>query len=181
MSSPAEAQDKRRIDRVLSGTYLVDIATLPLAELRARRDDAEQEEVNLSYVRRLLQGRLDIVRAELDRRAGRRGDVLTALPEILSESTRAAPRGLGRHADREPSHPEAARRRGEALLSGGELTDLTARSVEELQAAVPAYEAEERRQSDQRSAVQRVVDACNAEIARRYRDGEASVADLLPH
>ena len=33
--------------------------------------------------------------------------------------------------------------------------------------------------SVRRRQVQRVVDACNAEIARRYRDGEAQVSELL--
>jgi len=32
------------------------------------RADAEQEEVDVSYVRRLLQGRIDIISAELERR-----------------------------------------------------------------------------------------------------------------
>src|SRR5437763_2198999 len=78
---------------------------LDLEELRARRADADQEEVDLSYARRLLQGRLDILRAE---QAGRRGDapavvqqrsdaeIVAALSRILGDEQRQT-RGLGRH------------------------------------------------------------------------------------
>ena len=58
----------RRIDRVLAADYLEGLQGLPLAEVRQLRADAEQEEVDLSYLRRMIQGRLDILRAELNRR-----------------------------------------------------------------------------------------------------------------
>jgi hypothetical protein len=38
---------------------------------------------------------------------------------------------------------------------------------------------EEQGLSAKRRAVQTVMDACSAEITRRYRDGEADVATLL--
>jgi hypothetical protein len=41
------------------------LGPLSLAELRALRRDAQQEEADLSYLRRLLQGRIDILQAEL--------------------------------------------------------------------------------------------------------------------
>ena len=46
---------------------------LGLEELRVLRRDAQEQEADLSYLRRLLHGRMDILRAELDRRpmAGR--------------------------------------------------------------------------------------------------------------
>src|SRR5207244_1775351 len=46
-----------------------DLAVLTLSELRTLRRDAQREEADLSYVRRLLQGRIDILRAELARRS----------------------------------------------------------------------------------------------------------------
>ena len=55
----------RRIDRVLAEGYLDDLPNIPLDEVRALRGEAEQEETDLSYLRRLLQGRMDILRAEL--------------------------------------------------------------------------------------------------------------------
>jgi hypothetical protein len=68
MSEPI-AGGRRRVDRVLGKGFLDDLEALSLQELRERRHDAEQEDADLSYIRRLLQGRLDIIRAERDRRA----------------------------------------------------------------------------------------------------------------
>ena len=45
------------------------MSVLRLPELRTLRRDAQRDEADLSYVRRLLQGRIDILRAELGRRA----------------------------------------------------------------------------------------------------------------
>ncbi|MYS41658.1 ABC transporter permease, partial [Streptomyces sp. SID5998] len=44
-----------------------------LPELRALRRRAQRDEADLSYVRRLLQGRIDILRAELARRGAQAG------------------------------------------------------------------------------------------------------------
>ena len=77
--------------------------TQPMSEVRRLRREAEQEEVNLSYTRRLLQGRLDIVRRELQRRAEHDGrSLVDLLPEILSEKGRGPAHGLGRHQTVQP-------------------------------------------------------------------------------
>ena len=85
---------QRRIDRVLDPGFIAEAGSLDLAELRARRDDAEAEEADISYLRRLLQGRLDILRAELVRRS-QGGDLdvaglRAALPSILSNEVRSS-------------------------------------------------------------------------------------------
>jgi hypothetical protein len=54
---------QRRIDRVLDPGFTEGVDQLGLPELRARREEAEAEEADVSYLRRLLQGRLDILRA----------------------------------------------------------------------------------------------------------------------
>ena len=64
MSEPIPG-GRRRVDRVLGPGFLDDLDSLTLQELRERRHDAEQEDADLSYIRRLLQGRLDIIRAEM--------------------------------------------------------------------------------------------------------------------
>ena len=60
---------RRRVDRVLAPEFAGDVDRLDDDELGRRRAEAEQEETDLSYARRLLQGRLDLLRAETDRRA----------------------------------------------------------------------------------------------------------------
>jgi len=86
---------RRRIDKVLSEGYADDLAGLDLDELRSRRREAEQEEADLSYLRRMLQGRMDILRAELARRAGGGGKIVEHLSGVLADSARSD-HGLGR-------------------------------------------------------------------------------------
>jgi hypothetical protein len=174
---------QRRIDRVLATGYLDRLTEIPLEELRTLRADAEQEETDLSYLRRLLQGRLDILRAEQARRAGGEGaaSILDLLPGILSdEGGQSAPHGLGRHNATEPSRADHHRRYVEALVADVALSDPSGHDDESLTRALEILEREEATVSANRRAVQDVMDKCTAEIGRRYRDGDADVADLLP-
>src|SRR5690348_479128 len=114
----------RRIDRLLASDYLLELPQRPIEEIREMRADAEQEETNLSYLRRLLQGRVDILRAELARRdgTGPGGSLVDALPQILADE-RLPSRGLGRHATVEPSDIEEHRQYVDALVSDGDMSD----------------------------------------------------------
>jgi len=169
---------RRRIDRVLAADYLDDLESLDLDTVRALRQEALQEEAEASYVRRLLHGRMDIVRAELVRRAhGASGRVLDKLAEILADE--GLPNGPHRHVTVESTRVGEHRREIEQMLGDVDLADVTSRTDAELQAALERFVADEERVSRSRRALQQVVDSCNAEIARRYRDGEADVADLL--
>jgi hypothetical protein len=172
---------RRRIDRVLAPDYVLDLKQLDLGEVRARRDDAAQEETDLSYLRRLLHGRIDIVRAEQKRRAeGGSSSVVERLVEILSDNAVGqAPAGSGRHQPLEPSRAEAHRRHVEALVSDADLSDVSSLPAERLELALRTYVAEEASVSQRRREVQRVVDQLNDEIGSRYRAGSASVDTLL--
>ena len=170
----------RRIDRVLAEDFLDGLQGLPLREVRELRADAEQEEVDLSYLRRMVQGRLDILRAELNRRDGTGAqDLVQGLAAILADEPRAPARGLGRHTTVEPSRADSHRRYVEALVADVDLSDVSARSTDELAHALRTLSEEERGLSGKRRQVQQVMDACGAEITRRYRDGEADVSTLL--
>ena len=170
----------RRIDRVLAEDYLAGLTSASLEDVRELRQQAEQEEVDLSYIRRMVQGRIDIVRADLERRGGAGdGTVLDRLASILAEERRAPARGLGRHAVLEPSRADEHRRYVERLVADVDLTDVSSRSDDELRRALEALVGEEEKLSAKRREVQRVMDACSAEITRRYRDGEADVSSLL--
>lgn len=174
------AQGNRRIDRVLAEDYLDGLLDLPIAEVRQLRTDAEQEEVDLSYLRRMIQGRLDILRAELNRRDSSSNQTLVeGLAAILADEPRAPARGLGRHSTIEPSRADSHRRYVEALVADVDLSDVSARSTDEVAHAIRTLSEEEQDISTKRRAVQGVMDACSAEITRRYRDGEADVATLL--
>jgi len=174
-------QGTRRIDRVLAEDYLAGIGQVPLADVRSLRDEAEQEEVDLSYIRRLIQGRMDIVRAELNRREGTgpAGSLVEGLAKTLADEPRGPARGLGRHTTIEPSRVDSHRRYVEALVANVDLTDTSERTSDELLHATRVLSDEEHVLSGKRREVQTVMDACSAEITRRYRDGEADVGSLL--
>lgn len=172
---------KRTLDRVLADDYLADLDAMTIADLRTHRNEAEQEETDLSYLRRLVQGRIDIIKAELLRRSGAgSGSLLADLPQILGDpGPRGAPRGLGRHTAITPSRADEHRRYVEALVADVDLSDVSARSDEELRNALEVFAREEGGLSEKRRRIFAVLDRCSAELTRRYRDGEADVGDLL--
>lgn len=180
MSVEPSVGGSRRIDRVLAEDFLEGLRDMPLAEVRELRTEAEQEEVDLSYLRRMIQGRLDILRAELNRRDGTTtGTLVEGLAAILADEPRGPARGLGRHTTIEPSRADSHRRYVEALVANVDLSDVSARSTDELAHAMRTLSEEEQGISGKRQLVQKAMDACSAEITRRYRDGEADVDALL--
>ncbi|WP_344288599.1 ABC transporter substrate-binding protein [Streptomyces synnematoformans] len=152
---------------------------LDLPELRRLRRAAQQEEADLSYVRRLLHGRIDILRAELGRRASPHSPVLDRLPEILTDGPSPRP-ASARHVTLGPPLREEYRELAEQMLAEVALSDLSARTDEELHQGLARLAGHEARISGRRQRLQRTADECSAEIARRYREGEAQVDDLLP-
>lgn len=171
---------RRRIDRVLAPAYADGIEQRDLGAVRGLRDEAAQEETDLSYMRRMLHARIDIVRAEQRRRReGGSATVVEQLVNILSDNAVGPATGSGRYQTTEPSRAEAHRRHVEALVSDVDLSDVMSLSDAKLDQALQAYTAEEDSISQRRREVQAVVDRLNAEIARRYREGAASVDDLL--
>ncbi|HET9257035.1 MAG TPA: aerial mycelium formation protein [Pseudonocardiaceae bacterium] len=171
---------RRRIDRVLAPAFVAGLGELGLDEVRARRDDAAQEETDLSYLRRLLHARIDIVRAELRRRQrGEGAPVVAELARILAENAVGPATGSGRHQTLLPSQADAHRRYTEALVADADLSDVGSLSPGALNEALAAYLAQEASVSARRREVQQVVDICNAEIGSRYASGSASVEELL--
>ena len=180
MTARSAAAGGTAVDALLAPDLLEDVATRPMADVRSLRRQAEQEEVNLSYTRRLLQGRLDIVRRELQRRADHDGrSLVDLLPEILAEKGRGPAHGLGRHQTVQPSAPEEYESWVNALTPGVDLSAVTDLPDADLEEATRALAEAESGLSERRRGVQQVMDALAAELGRRYRDGEADVAALL--
>lgn len=151
---------------------------LRLPELRTLRRDAQRDEADLSYVRRLVQGRIDILRAELAGRSGPESPVVDRLSEILAD-TPSVHRSSARHVTLTTPRSDEYRQLAADTLAEVELSDLDARTDEELLTAMGRLVRYEQQVSRRRHRLQRTVDDCSAEIARRYRDGEAQVDDLL--
>ncbi|HET6858229.1 MAG TPA: ABC transporter substrate-binding protein [Streptomyces sp.] len=155
-----------------------DLPVLRLPALRALRRDSQRDEADLSYVRRLLHGRIDILRAELTRRTGPDSPVVDRLSEILADAP-SLHRSSARHVTLSTPHSEEYRLLAAEMLAEVELSDLDARTDEELHSAMGRLVRYEQQVSRRRHGLQRTADDCSAEIARRYRDGEAQVDDLL--
>ncbi|WP_371480074.1 AmfC protein [Kitasatospora sp. NBC_00315] len=167
------------------------LGRLGLDQLRGLRRDAQEQEADLSYLRRLLHGRMDILRAELDRRpdagrpagapGGSGGDpraLLDRLPAILTDAPSSV-RSSARHVTLGPPRGEQYQVQADALMGDVRLADLAAHPAEDLLAALERLRSHEREVSGRRQSLQRTADDCSAEITRRYREGEARVDDLL--
>ena len=168
------------VDELLEPGFLDAATQSSMSEVRRLRRQAEQEEVNLSYTRRLLQGRLDIVRRELQRRAEHDGrSLVDLLPEILSEKGRGPAHGLGRHQTVQPHAPEEYESWVNGLTGSTDMSDIADLSDAKLEKAARSLADAESELSERRRGVQQVMDGLAAELGRRYRDGEADVAALL--
>lgn len=171
---------RRRVDRVLAPDFIEQVSQLPLEEIRRRRFEAEQEEADLSYLRRLLHGRLDIIDAELAARASGddRHSIVEDLTRILTDPSRTS-RGMGRHLSVQPTRVAEHRRLVERLVADPAVSDVGSGSTPDLEAARDRLRMHEREVSEVRHDVQHVVDVLSAELTQRYREGRADVDTLL--
>ena len=173
------------LDELLAPDLLDGLTARDLREVRALRDDAQRVEGGLSFVRRMIHGRLDIVGAELERR--RRGgdpadlsDLIAQLPDLLTEHDR--PPGTAARSPRMlevAAVPDELAAELDQIVDIGALADLRGLDTDALAATADKLVAFERWVSERRRTVQERLDHLQAEIARRYRDGEATVDGLL--
>lgn len=172
------------LDRILATGYLAGLVGQSVGDLRILRDDCRRVETRLSFLRRLVQGRHDIVAGEIDRRrqGGHLDDVaalVDRLPELLADRTRAP--GLGRRPssieNEEPSGRLVDQLQAvEAVVALDALSSVADTVLEGVSVALAALEAEV--SSLRRSLFER-VDVLEAELTQRYRHGDAHVDDLL--
>lgn len=174
------AGGRRRIDRVSAPDLLEGLDGQSQAVVRALRDDCRDEEARLSYARRVVQGQLDIARMVLQRREQGEpepADLVERLTVVLTDepsgSTREARTVSFYSPDEQPD-----RRSGDAVTDSslGRLPDM---EPEAIRSFVAELEAEEQRVSDLRRAVLANLDGLQAELVRRYREGDADVDAIL--
>lgn len=176
----ADAQPRRRrIDRVTDPALIDGLEQRSVPQLRSLRDECRAEEAQLSYTRRLLQGRIDIARAEMSRRAGEEGagSILDELPSILADEP--GERAVARDAPIHIPQIHGGNRRGDRAIEDAALGRLPDLSDEELTSLLERLTDDERWISEIRRTVLRHLDALQAELVRRYRDGQLPVDELL--
>lgn len=170
-SSADPGPGNRRIDRIRDPAYLTGIETLALEDVRARRDECMIEREYLSLLRRLVQGRAEILRAEL---ASRDSDdhrpLVDRLSEILASDQPATSRGEAMRITVPEEEMLLARRRIERLVADAGISDPSGLDDTTLRDAVEVLAREEHEVSTQRGDVLRVLDALQDELKRRYKE-----------
>jgi hypothetical protein len=173
---------RRRIDMVTDPAYVQDLGSLSMEELRERRSVLDDLDTELSYYRRMLHGRMDLLSFEIRRRSGEETRTLIeALPQILADGIDGPSRNMIPR-DLSLDLPELGGKGNRAIdrVIGDDflahLPSLDDTDLEEIQAALTDAEREV---STQRRSVYDVHDRISAEITLRYRQGLADAADLL--
>jgi hypothetical protein len=176
-------QHRRRIDQVLDPEFIADIENLANDELRIRRSTCDDLDAELSYYRRLLHARIDLLSFEQRRRRGEETrSLIDALPDILADNTNVdAPHfSMPKTLPVEPPDvPMDGRRPIDRVLADDFLThlpDIDDEELEEIQLMLTKTEASV---SEQRLSVYEVLETLTDEVARRYRDGIVSVNQFL--
>jgi hypothetical protein len=155
-----------------------DLTSMPLPDLRAERDALRTEEDAVSFVRRLAQGRVDLVAAVRTHR-GSGGSGSAA--EIIRSGVGPAP---STGSSRPPRDTEVAADHPLVdefdrlcdSLGFDDMADLDDAALARLGDGLASFEA---RLSTRRRELFDRIDALTAELVRRYRDGDASVDSLL--
>jgi hypothetical protein len=165
-----------RIQQLLDPNYVSQLDTRGLDDLRAMKTQCAEVENTLSYLRRLAQGRIEILGAERDRRAsgGTVGDLVKDLPRILSgESARPA------ITDTRVPPPDAPAMelhwpdRREELVADTTLANLPLIPDDELANTLDRLAGFENELSTLRRDLHRVIDTLEHEIAARQVAGTA--------
>lgn len=180
--------DLTAFERITSPGYADDVHALGVDELRRRRAECREVDDRVSFLRRVVQGRLDLVHREIARRHdghrdgdGDAGSLLAELPELLGG----------------PAGPSAVLARGahlgcadlawdETLLAELDeacghhditrLLEMEAPHLDDLAQRLAGLEVTV---SQRRRDVHARLDALTAELTQRYRSGHATVDALL--
>ena len=172
------------LDRILTSPYLDGIESRSLDEIRAMRTECQQAEVALSYLRRLIQGRLDIVHTYLEHPVRDDPPDLAALvddlPGILSPGP-GVHRGPGTCPCCSPPTPRSPTSPPSSTPCSGadEIGTLAGMDADQLRDLAGRLEAIENRVSLDRRALHERIDTLQAELVERHKTGRASVDGLL--
>jgi hypothetical protein len=174
--------DLASYQRVAEPSFVESSASCPLTELRARRAECQRLEASMSLLRRLVQGHLDIVRCEQQRRAAGESPDLASLVAVLPR-TLAERGGDGQAGRSRPTAPAvtdpALTDELDAICDVVRLSHLPDLGDDELVRLADDLDGLERTVSARRRVVFDRLDVLSSELTSRYRTGAASVDALL--
>lgn len=143
------------------------------------RAQLQNEEDVVSFVRRVAQGRLDVIREEKARRAGN-ADATNAtenLAAVFGQQHGGGSARPPRDTDVSADHPRIAELTALCdSLHFADYAELDADELEQLAGALATFEVT---QSAERKALFTRIDALSRELVNRYKSGGASVDSLL--
>ena len=170
------------LNRLFASDYLDGIQDRSIHDVRAMRAECQEAETVVSYLRRIAQGRLDLVHVYLD------GDdpgaeldsVVEHLPAIIGSGP-PRPAGYGRLPSQMSPDMESGDIGAEidGILDAQQIGELPSMSEGDLRSLADRLTEFEARVSGQRRTLHERIDALQAEIVSRYKSGEASVEGLL--
>ena len=158
---------------------LDELRSLSLAELRSLRTRLQGEEDVVSFVRRVAQGRLDVVRDELRRRGsgGHTSVEPNELAAVFGQQQGGGSARPPRDTEVSADHPRVAELTDICdRLHFADFAELDDTELDNLERALAAFEAV---QSTDRRTLFGHIDALSRELVNRYKSGGASVDSLL--
>ncbi len=164
-------EKRRRIDLILEPAYIENLPSQDLGELRDRRQVAADVETELSYYRRIMHGRMDLLNFELARRRGEeKRSLIEALPEILGAGETAGGQTGRVRGEFDLELIGMGNRAIDTVLQDDFLTRIYDLDVAELEEILEALTETEREVSETRRAIQVVFDTVQQIISDRYRE-----------
>lgn len=167
-----EEQKRRRMDVILSSEYVQSLPDISLDELKDKRNETEEVETEVSYIRRLAQARIDLFEAEKRRRVdgSSMADLISMLPKILagdeqrSEGTNVKPtKTLG-------PNPDIKWNRGsEKVVVDDSLANISELSDNELDETIDQLKDFEENISKTRKALHEVMQSIDSEFIKRHK------------
>lgn len=171
------------LERVTAAGYLDGLDDLSTDEVRAMRADCQALENTASFVRRFVQGRLDLVIAAMAQQSG--GEVPTLAEVVVGPDASTSPGAADRQLPRPtpPFEPNPTSMAWVAqlddILSPTDLGGLVGMGADALASMFDQLSTYEQEVSAERRRLHHIIDTLQAEIVRRYRTGETSVDALL--
>ena len=167
-------EGRRLVDRIIDPSYIEGLESKSLEELKAMREECREGESEISFERRLCQARIDILMAELDRRSGTGGDLLSRLPQILADESPSRPRPQKPLPERAPDfslprNVDVPRRRVEEIVGENTLARLDQLSSDEIRAVIDSLADHERNLSARRRQIHDVMDTIQAQFVNAVR------------
>ena len=160
------------LDEVLDPAYTADLGAQSDTRLNEMAEHARALETEVSYLRRLAQGRIDILVAEQDRRAqgGSIGDLIAALPQILARNETRPPATTARVPVQLAPEGNLQWHDGlETLVADDTLANLPVLTDTDLAGALGKLRDFETELSGTRRKLHGVIDAIELELATRQQ------------